>query len=250
MWLRPAHRLVTPRAAEAGLAADEASAADGSRLAGDGAPPAVCPHRRLARLHAFILGVIVANAVVLGLQTYRRRRPRHGTRSTCSRLLPRDLLRRADPAHRVVPEPARLLPLGLEHVRLRRDRARLHPRAAREHDAAPPRSARARRARRPAASRPARAARRRRPLAASARLDGDLRDADPLRLRHGRLVDLRRRDPGGLGQHRHGDADALRDADARELPGLHGARHGRVPVVVDLLRLVRDRSPRSSSSTC
>ena len=42
--------------------------------------------------------------------------------------------------------------------------------------------------------------------------------------------------PGALGQHRPRDADAVRDADARELPELHVRGDGGPPLVVDLLR--------------
>ena len=50
------------------------------------------------------------------------------------------------------------------------------------------------------------------------------RRPDPLRLRDVRLAALRRGASGAVGEHRRGDADLLHDAHARELPDLHGAR--------------------------
>ena len=76
---------------------------------------------------------------------------------------PRDLRRRAaDPLRSDGLQAGRLLPLGLERLRLRRRRRELHPRHPRERDAAAHRAAAAGRPRRPAAARPARAHRRRR----------------------------------------------------------------------------------------
>ncbi len=51
--------------------------------------------------------------------------------------------------------------------------------------------------------------------------------------------------PRAVGEHRPGDADALRHAHARELPDLHGRRDGGAPVVVGVLRQLRhDRGVR------
>ena len=135
------------------------------------------------------------------------------------RRLPRDLRRRARaPDRRVRPAAVGLLPQRLERVRLRRHRDRVRPGHPRVVDAAAPRPARARRADRAALPRPPRAACRRLAEHPAALRDRP-RDRDaPLRLRDGRLDALRGRAAGRLGEHRPGDAHALRDADARELP--------------------------------
>jgi hypothetical protein len=174
------------------------------------------------------------------LPRHRARPRRHA--SPAQRRLSRRLRRRARATDRLLRPPAAgLLQVRLEHLRLRRRRARVRPRATLELDAAADRAPRTRRARRPPPARPAHPAHGRPAQPASTLLHGAADDADPLRLRDGRLGALRRGAARGLGDDRRRDADALRHAHARELPHLHGSRHGRAPMVVGLLRLVHPR---------
>ena len=140
-----------------------------------------------------------------------------------------------------------VLPERLEHLRLRRRRGGVRPGDPPELDVASPRPPAPRRSARARAARPARAPARRLAKRAAARLHrrGD-RD-DPLRLRHGRMDPVRGRASGAVGEHRDGDADALRDADPRGLPGLHGRGDGRSIRGRGSTSSASSSSPRSSS---
>ncbi len=80
------------------------------------------------------------------------------------------------------------------------------------------------------------------PIMSLARADPDAH----VRLRDGRLDPVRRRGSRQLGRPRPGDALDLHDADARELAAAARGRHRDPPAVVDLLRLATSCSPRSS----
>ena len=189
----------------------------------------------------FILVVIVANAVVLGLQTYDEVESKHG--DTLNLLndvfLGIFVVELALRIGCLRPSPAGLLPLRLERLRLRRDRLRVRPGRARELDAAADRTPAAGGASCADPPRPQDPRHRRHPFPAAAREHAAPDDGPPLHLRHARLAAVRGGDPAGLGQHRPSDAEPVRAAHARGLPALHGAWHGGAPVVVDLLRDLR-----------
>ena len=144
-----------------------------------------------------IVAVILANALILGLQTYPGLRREYGD------LL--DLLNALCPAIFAVeislrialPASVELLPRGLERLRLPRRLARVRPRPPEQHDHPAPRAAGADRSGSSISSPTSLL------ITAVIRslppLDGDPDDADPLRLRDGRLAALWRRAAGGLG---------------------------------------------------
>ncbi|HET7857346.1 MAG TPA: ion transporter [Gaiellaceae bacterium] len=132
-----------------------------------------------------VLVVIIANAVVLGLQTYEGIESKHGDTL--------NLLNDVFLAFFVVELALRmgaygrpaagLLPLRLERLRLRRDRIRVRPRRARELDAAKARAVVARGADRADPARPADPRVRRRPVAAAAGEHAPPDHGDALHLR-------------------------------------------------------------------
>ncbi|CAA9479638.1 MAG: hypothetical protein AVDCRST_MAG65-1357, partial [uncultured Solirubrobacteraceae bacterium] len=104
----------------------------------------------------------------------------------------------------------------LERLRPDRRRRSVRARPARERDAAADPAAAAHRPRDPAAARPAGPRGRGRAVAARRRLARPADRPAAVRLRDGRLADLRRREPRGLRDDRQRDAHAVRDAHARE----------------------------------
>jgi voltage-gated sodium channel len=83
---------------------------------------------------ATVLVVILANAVVLGLQTYDRIESEYGWLLDVLNAVFLAVRRRAGDPVRVLPAAVAVLRRLLERLRLRRHRRRLRPRAPREHD--------------------------------------------------------------------------------------------------------------------
>ena len=192
---------------------------------------------------ALVLAVILANAVVLGMQTYPEFERDHGDTL--------DLLNNIFLGFFVVEVSLRIAAFGRRPQDFFRGGWNLFdfavvamafvPGIRGVVDAAAGRAADAGRARRARAAGPQAAGRGSRQVAAAARQHGAADGADHLRVRDVRLAALRRRSAAGLGEHRHGDALAVRDPDSGGLPALHGAGDGDPPVGVGLLRDLRRR---------
>ena len=195
----------------------------------------------------FIFVVILANAVVLGLETYDGVvREAGGLLRHAQRRLPRDLRRRAvHPADRLRLAAAGLLQQRLERLRLPRHRGVVHAGPARERDAAAPRAAGARAADRAPAARPARADDRDRPLDPGRhepRRSSRCSSCSSTGWSAGRSSTTT---PRAVRVDQRGDADAVRHADAREpaRPDPDGPRA--VGLDDRLLHLLRAWSRRS-----